>query len=91
MPIVRGSNFLPVNWSFIYIVPNDYNVIASGHLCSKEDSMEERNRAFFHYKVKMAPAVKIGFIIGKFPVIHKMQDLTQVDKAYAFFANTDKF
>ena len=71
MPIVHRYHY-PVNWSFKYIVPKDYTVIASGNLFSKQIEACENPRTIFHYKIKneeIAPAIKIGFIIGQFPFI----------------------
>jgi hypothetical protein len=36
MPIVAGSLLQPVNWSFKYIVPSAYTVVASGFLYIKQ-------------------------------------------------------
>ena len=67
MPVVLGTSLMPLNWTFKYIVPKAYTVISSGTLYIKQVEAEDKNRALFHYKLKndeIAPAVKLGFIIG---------------------------
>ena len=90
MPLVHGSTFYPLNWSFKYIVPPPYTVVASGSLYIKKIEECENPRQLFHYKIKddeRAPAVKIGFIIGDFPHIHVMNDIPKCPNTYAFLLN----
>jgi hypothetical protein len=65
-------------------------VISSGLLFKKQVEGNESRRALFHYKLKdaeMAPACKIGFIVGHFPHIHKMSEVIKDKSSYAFFIN----
>lgn len=93
MPIVHNTQFYPMTWSFKYIVPKDFMVIASGLLYIKKVEEGPTGRALFHYKLKneeCAPASKIGFVMGQFNPIYKMNDLPIVSGGYAFFLNQEK-
>ena len=84
---------MPLAWSFKYIVPSTYTVVASGHLYSKQVEAADSKRALFHYKLKdgeMAPAAKLGFLVGEFPEIQILTELPQVELAHAFFTSPDK-
>jgi hypothetical protein len=94
MPLVDGSNFYPMDWSFKYIVPSAFTVIASGPLYIKKvEDQGENSRSLFHYKLKdkeKAPPIKLGFILGIFPYIHLLTDLPRMSPGYAFLLNQDK-
>ena len=67
MPIVAETSYYLMNWTFKYIVPTSYTVVASGHLHIKQIEDLENPRTLYHYKLKddeRAPAFKLGFLIG---------------------------
>ena len=85
---------MPMSWSFKFIVPPPFTVVASGKLFIKHVEQGENPRQLFHYKIKdneIAPAVKIGFIIANFPHIHVMSEIPKVRNAYAFLLSSDKY
>lgn len=94
MPVIQGSQMFPLAWSFKYIVPKNYTVIASGQLYIKQVESGDTQRTMFHYKLSsqadLAPPTKIGFIFGKFGEVYKMKDVKSIQNAYGFFINSDK-
>lgn len=94
-----GQPLKPLPMTFRYLVPQNYTVVSSGTLLSKVIEASGEKRALYNYSLTdendHTIPQKVGFVVGQFQTIHKMQDLqTQfkslIGGAYSFFINQKK-